>query len=118
MQQLLPSLRKDRCRILVGCRNVRNPHRIPRFEQLQRSLRVNPENRILDVRIRRRIRSARHQFILGVDGLASTAHCRALHYHHVPRLRHRKIWLRRHDHPERLQVRIRLHLRLAMMIER
>ena len=69
VHQLLPSLRKNRRRVFIRCRNMRDAHRVPRLKQFQRSLAVDPENRILNVRVGRRIRAPRHQFILRVDEL-------------------------------------------------
>ncbi len=67
VQQLLTGLRQDRRRIFVGCSDMRDAHRIPRLKQLQRSLAVDAENRVLNVRVGRGVSPARHQFILGVD---------------------------------------------------
>ncbi len=71
VQQLLPGLRQNRCRILVGRRDVRDAHRIPRLKQLQRSLAVDSENRVLNMRVGRGVGPARHQFVLGVDRFAT-----------------------------------------------
>ena len=53
MEQLLVSLRQNRARVFVtGC-DMRDANRIARFEQFQRSLWIDSENRILNVRVRR-----------------------------------------------------------------
>ncbi len=118
MHQLLVGLRQNGTRVLVPCRDMRDAHRVARLKQLQRSLGIDSEDRVLNVRVRRGVRAARYQFVLGVDVLAAAAHRSTLHHHHVPGLRHRKIGLRSNDHSKRLQVGVRLHVRVAVVIKR
>jgi len=97
---------------------MRNAYCVARLKQLQRSLAVDSENRVLNMRVGRGVRAARHQFIPSVDDLAPAAIDRStLHHDHIARLRHREVRLRRHDHSKGLQVGVCLHVRVAIVIE-
>ena len=102
MHQLLPGFGKNGRRIFVGGRDTGNAQGVARFEKFQRSLTIDSENRILNMGIGRGVGASRHEFVPGIDDLAPGAiHRGAFHDYHIARLRHRKIWLRGHDHAKR-----------------
>src|SRR5215471_14282668 len=97
---------------------MRDANGISRFKQLERSLGVDFENRILNVRVGRGVRAACDQLVLGVDVLGGGAADRGtLCDHHVPRLRDREVRLSRDNQAKGLKISKRLKLGVAMMIE-
>ena len=102
--ELCIGLGQDRIRIFVARRNVRNPERVSCFEQLQRRGAVNSKNRVLDVLIVRRIRSATNQFIFRADFLAlcNILGDHALHDDHVAGFAYSRVGLCCHDQTEGL----------------
>src|SRR5258708_167120 len=116
--QLLICLAHDRRRVLIRQRDARDSHRIARLKQLQRRFAVDPKNRILNLRVRRRVNPASQQLISRIDILNLRQRVRRNHvlqHHHVPRLRHREIRLRPHNHPEPLHGAHLLHTPGAMI---
>ena len=102
-QCLLVRIRRQRFRP----RRLRNRHRISRFVHFQRNLRRHIRDRFPRLGHVVRVLSALQQLVIRRHLLRRAHRVRAQHvlqHHHVAGHVHRKIWLRRHDHPERLQV--------------
>src|SRR5258708_2071990 len=111
--QLLICLAPDRRRVLIRQRDARDSPRVAPLKQLQPRFAVDPKNRILNLRVRRRVNPASQQLISRIDILDLRQRVRRNHvlqHHHVPRLRHRKIRLRRHHHSNRRQAPDRLRM--------
>ena len=110
--QLLFGLCERRLGILFCVGIAGHAHRVAGFKQLQWRIPINAEDGILDLGIRGGIRSPAQEFVGSIDvfHLARVfAHGIVFQHHHIARLRHRKIRFGRHDHPERLHIRVSLH---------
>ena len=81
--QLLVCLRDDGGSIFIGRRKVCDPHRVARFKQFAGRGRIDSENRVLDMRVYRRIGALRQQLISSGD-IFSSHH--VLKNNRVPRL--------------------------------
>ena len=98
---------------------MRDAHGVAGFEQLQRSLLVDAEDCVLNVRVGGRVRAAGDEFVVGFDVLGrGSADGGALHHNHVAGLAHGEIGLGGHDHSEGLQVGERFDVSVAVVIER
>jgi hypothetical protein len=98
---------------------VRNANCVARFEEFERSLGVDAEDRVLNVRVGRGIGAARNEFVARVNVLGcGSADGGALHHDHVAGLRHGEVGLGGDNHSERLKVREGFDVRIAVVIER
>ncbi len=98
---------------------MRDADGVARFEQFQRSLAVDAEDGVLNVRVGRGVGAASDEFVLGFDVLGGgAADRRAFGDDHVAGLAHGEVRLGGNDHAEALQVGEGLDLRVAVMIKR
>ena len=119
MPQLLAGLGDDRGRVLLARRVVGNAQGVARFEQLERSLAVHAEDRVLNMRVGGGVGASRDELELGVDVFAGgAADDGTLSHHHVAGLGDGEVGLGGDDHAEALQVGIGFELRVAVMVQR